>query len=77
MKDVDDKATSNDVVEPTVVTAVVDEDDTPDLGVLGNIFKFLVQTNTWGEVPAQAPSPVASDTGDEMMEKVEEEEEEE
>merc|ERR1712045_602362 len=30
MKDVDDKETSNDVVEPTVVAAVVDEDDTPD-----------------------------------------------
>merc|ERR1711997_874269 len=34
-------AASNDI-EPTVVTAVV-EDETPELGVLGHIFKFLVQ----------------------------------
>merc|ERR1712008_173576 len=55
-----DEATSN--IEPTVVTTVVD-DETPELGVLGHIFKFLVQTNTWGEVPAYipaAPSPVAA-----------------
>merc|ERR1740116_503278 len=38
-------ATSNEI-EPTVVTTVVD-DETPELGVLGHIFKFLVQTNTW------------------------------
>merc|ERR1712018_266682 len=78
MKDVDDKATSNDVVEPTVVTAVVDEDDTPDLGVLGNIFKFLVQTNTWGEVPAnipQAQSPAAAAASGETEEEEEEVEE--
>merc|ERR1712038_1790308 len=60
-----DKATINDIngdIEPTVVTTVV-EDETPELGVLGHIFKFLVQTNTWGEVPdfiPAAPSPVAS-----------------
>merc|ERR1711971_558983 len=55
-----DNASSNDI-GPTVVTTVVDE--TPELGVLGHIFKFLVQTNTWGEVPANipaAPSPVAT-----------------
>merc|ERR1739842_209009 len=55
-----DNASSNDI-GPTVVTTVVDE--TPELGVLGHIFKFLVQTNTWGEVPANipaAPSPVAA-----------------
>ena len=60
-----DEATINDInggIEPTVVTTVV-EDETPELGVLGHIFKFLVQTNTWGEVPdfiPAAPSPVAS-----------------
>merc|ERR1712050_535580 len=46
-----DKATINDIkggIEPTVVTTVV-EDETPELGVLGHTFKFLVQTNTWGE----------------------------
>ena len=55
-------AASSNEIEPTVVTAVVD-DGTPELGVLGHIFKFLVQTNTWGEVPANipaAPSPLAS-----------------
>merc|ERR1712037_305947 len=55
-----DNASSNDI-GPTVVTTVVDE--TPELGVLGHIFKFLVQTNTWGEVLANipaAPSPVAA-----------------
>merc|ERR1711981_1517982 len=49
-------------IEPTVVTTVVD-DETPELGVLGHIFKSLVQTNTWGEVPANipvVPSPVAA-----------------
>merc|ERR1711981_1076776 len=49
-------------IEPTVVTTVVD-DETPELGVLGHIFKFLVQANTWGEVPANipvVPSPVAA-----------------
>ena len=56
-----DNAASNDI-EPTVVTAV-EAPETPELGVLGHIFKFLVQTNTWGEVPdfiPAAPSPVAS-----------------
>ena len=53
-----DNAASNDI-EPTVVTAV-EAPETPELGVLGHIFKFLVQTNTWGEVPdyiPAAPSP--------------------
>merc|ERR1712203_709290 len=55
-----DNAASSDI-EPTVVTAV-EAPETPELGVLGHIFKFLVQTNTWGEVPdyiPAAPSPVA------------------
>merc|ERR1712192_73455 len=67
-----DKATINDIdngdVEPTVVTTLVDT-KTPELGVLGSIFKFLVQANTWGEVPAhipQATSPVAGETEEEM-----------
>merc|ERR1711981_602554 len=46
-----DNAASNDI-EPTVVTAV----EAPELGVLGHIFKFLVQTNTWGEVPDYIPA---------------------
>merc|ERR1711971_649405 len=67
-----DKPTINDIdngdVEPTVVTTLVDT-KTPELGVLGSIFKFLVQANTWGEVPAhipQATSPVAGETEEEM-----------
>merc|ERR1739844_623286 len=61
-------------IEPTVVTTVVDE--TPELGVLGHIFKFLVQTNTWGEVPANipaAPSPVAASAAAAEAEEEEEE----
>ena len=57
------------------MTTVVDE--TPELGVLGHIFKFLVQTNTWGEVPANipaAPSPVAASAA--AAAEAEEEEEE-
>ena len=68
-----DNAASNDI-EPTVVTAVV-EDETPELGVLGHIFKFLVQTNTWGEVPdyiPAAPSPVAASAGETEEEEGEE-----
>merc|ERR1712203_372016 len=60
-----DNAGSNDI-EPTVVTAV-EAPETPELGVLGHIFKFLVQTNTWGEVPdyiPAAPSPVAASAGE-------------
>jgi len=68
-----DNASSNDI-GPTVVTTVVDE--TPELGVLGHIFKFLVQTNTWGEVPANipaAPSPVAASAAAAEAEEEEEE----
>merc|ERR1711953_12780 len=42
-------------VEPTVVTSV-ETDEAKELGVLGSIFKFLVEANTWGEVPASIPS---------------------
>merc|ERR1712050_86600 len=42
-------------VEPTVVTSV-ENDEAKELGVLGSIFKFLVEANTWGEVPASIPS---------------------
>ena len=42
-------------VEPTVVTSV-ENDGAKELGVLGSIFKFLVEANTWGEVPASIPS---------------------
>merc|ERR1719192_944322 len=42
-------------VEPTVVTSV-ENDEAKELGVLGSIFKFLVEVNTWGEVPASIPS---------------------
>ena len=42
-------------VEPTVVTSV-GNDEAKELGVLGSIFKFLVEANTWGEVPASIPS---------------------
>merc|ERR1712038_2013338 len=42
-------------VEPTVVTSVETE-EAKELGVLGSIFKFLVEANTWGEVPASIPS---------------------
>merc|ERR1712083_669337 len=42
-------------VEPTVVTNV-ENDEAKELGVLGSIFKFLVEANTWGEVPASTPS---------------------
>merc|ERR1712088_551063 len=65
-----DNAASNDI-EPTVVTAV-EAPETPELGVLGHIFKFLVQTNTWGEVPdyiPAAPSPVAASAGETEEEK--------
>ena len=68
-----DKDVNGDV-EPTVVTTVV-EDETPELGILGNIFKFLVHTNTWGEVPdfiPAAPSPVASAAAGETEEEEEE-----
>merc|ERR1711953_1094841 len=41
--------------EPTVVTSV-ETDEAKELGVLGSIFKFLVEANTWGEVPASIPS---------------------
>merc|ERR1712218_561944 len=67
-----DNAGSNDI-EPTVVTAV-EAPETPELGVLGHIFKFLVQTNTWGEVPdyiPAAPSPVATSAGETEEEKEE------
>ena len=67
-----DNAASNDI-EPTVVTAV-EAPETPELGVLGHIFKFLVQTNTWGEVPdyiPAAPSPVAASAGETEEEKEE------
>merc|ERR1711971_930934 len=70
-----DNAASNDI-EPTVVTTVV-EDETPELGVLGHIFKFLVQTNTWGEVPdyiPAAPSPVVASAATAEAEEEEEEE---
>merc|ERR1712004_57776 len=43
-------------VEPTVVTTSVETDEAKELGVLGSIFKFLVEANTWGEVPASIPS---------------------
>merc|ERR1712141_877572 len=43
-------------VEPTVVTSSVENDEAKELGVLGSIFKFLVEANTWGEVPASIPS---------------------
>merc|ERR1712027_264091 len=43
-------------VEPTVVTSSVETDEAKELGVLGSIFKFLVEANTWGEVPASIPS---------------------
>merc|ERR1712190_688188 len=43
-------------VEPTVVTTNVENDEAKELGVLGSIFKFLVEANTWGEVPASIPS---------------------
>merc|ERR1712210_99582 len=68
-----DNAGSNDI-EPTVVTAV-EAPETPELGVLGHIFKFLVQTNTWGEVPdyiPAAPSPVAASAGETEEEEGEE-----
>merc|ERR1712223_1740392 len=42
-------------VEPTVVTSA-ETDEAKELGVLGSIFKFLVEANTWGEVPASIPS---------------------
>merc|ERR1712004_910243 len=42
-------------VEPTVVTSL-ETDEAKELGVLGSIFKFLVEANTWGEVPASIPS---------------------
>merc|ERR1712062_304750 len=42
-------------VEPSVVTSV-ENDEAKELGVLGSIFKFLVEANTWGEVPASIPS---------------------
>merc|ERR1719285_15483 len=67
-----DKATINDiengVVEPTVVTTVVDN-ETPELGVLGHIFKFLVQANTWGEVPAHIPQALSPAAGETEVEK--------
>merc|ERR1712165_22059 len=43
-------------VEATVVTTSVETDEAKELGVLGSIFKFLVEANTWGEVPASIPS---------------------
>ena len=67
-----DKATINDIengdVEPTVVTTVVDN-ETPELGVLGHIFKFLVQANTWGEVPAHIPQALSPAAGETEVEK--------
>ena len=67
-----DKATINDiengVVEPTVVTTVVDN-ETPELGVFGHIFKFLVQANTWGEVPAHIPQALSPGAGGTEVEK--------
>merc|ERR1711936_1172761 len=67
-----DKATINDiengVVEPTVVTNLVDN-ETPELGVLGHIFKFLVQANTWGEVPAHIPQALSPGAGETEVEK--------
>merc|ERR1719285_943941 len=62
-----DKA-ENGVVEPTVVTTVVDN-ETPELGVLGHIFKFLVQANTWGEVPAHIPQALSPAAGETEVEK--------
>ena len=67
-----DKATINDIddggIEPTVVTTVVDN-ETPELGVLGHIFKFLVQANTWGEVPAHIPQALSPAAGETEVEK--------
>merc|ERR1712083_214687 len=67
-----DKATINDiengVVEPTVVTTLVDN-ETPELGVFGHIFKFLVQANTWGEVPAHIPQALSPAAGETEVEK--------